>query len=80
MWYIGQTVLRIPDNTPVIYLGIEFDSTFDTDKTKTLFKELNGREYYEKGGVPDWYKTKYIEVRDEVGNILFGDQALDRFV
>lgn len=80
MWYIGQTVLRIPDNTPVIYLGVEIDSSFEADKTKTLFKELNGREYYEKGGVPIWYKTKYIEIRDEFDNILLGDQALARFV
>ncbi|MCH7559785.1 MAG: hypothetical protein IIC67_00190 [Thaumarchaeota archaeon] len=79
MWYIGQTVLRIADNTPVIYLGVELYYKNDT-KTKTLFKEINGREYYEDGGVPVWYKTKYTEIRDSAGNIVFGDQALAIFI
>lgn len=77
-WYIGQQVRRISDDSTVIYRGIQID--FDIPKnTVTHFEELNGRKYVEPGGVPEWYKTKYIEIRDESGEIIAGSTATGEY-
>jgi hypothetical protein len=77
-WYIGQQVKRIEDDSTVIYRGIHID--FDNpENTCTHFEELNGRKYTEPGGVPEWYKTKYIELRNEGGEIIIGNTATGEF-
>lgn len=70
MWYIGQTVLRVHDNIPVIYLGIDINYTENSAQTK--FKEIDGDNYFEEGGVPEWYPHKYIEIRDNDGRVVLG--------
>ncbi len=70
MWYTGQTVLRVPDNTPVIYLGIAIFA----DPVVTNFKDIGSEEHYtEDGGVPEWYPHKYTEILDSVGEVVLGD-------
>ena len=73
MWYLGQTVLRVPDNTPVIYLGI--DNIFDiTRLTITNFKDIGSGEHYtEDGGVSEWYPHKYTEILDSDGEVVLGN-------
>ncbi len=74
MWYIGQTVLRVPDNTPVVYLGI--DICIDrTRPTITNFKDIGSDEHYtEDGGLPEWYPHKYTEIRDSNGEVVLGNR------
>ncbi len=78
MWYIGQAVRRISDGETVIYRGIEMDFT-GKGTAVTHFQELNGREYTEPGGVPEWYKSKYIEIRNDAGEIIAGNTATGEF-
>ncbi len=77
-WYIGQQVRRIRDDRTVIYRGIQID--FDIpDHTVTHFEELDGKKYVEPGGVGEWYKSKYIELRNDAGEIIAGDTATGEF-
>ncbi len=77
-WYIGQQVKRIEDGETVIYRGIHID--FDNpDNTVTHFEDLDGKRYTEPGGVGEWYKSKYIELRDKAGEIIIGSTATGEF-
>lgn len=71
MWYIGQTVLRVADNTPVIYLGVNICRN---QPTITNFKDMGSEEHYiEDGGVPQWYPHKYTEIRDSNDEVILED-------
>lgn len=77
-WYIGQQVKRIEDDSTVIYRGVEIDFN-NPDNTVTHFQELTGERYTEPGGVGEWYKSKYIEIRDSNGTIIIGSTAGNAF-